>query len=432
MNLSTEKTANIEAEQTVLGAILLDSTVLDRVSNLEERDFANARHRQLFKVMRYLDQMEKPVDLVTVTTEYNRFGKVDEMGGVDYLASLADSVPTTSNIEHYAKMVRSAALRRRGIEVGNEIASLSEGDFPTDEDYFSAIESKVDELRPKDDGKMKSLKDIGPSYFTHLKQPVSTVKTGFSKFDTWSNGLARGALIISAGRPSVGKTAMLLQRVLGISNRPTAGAQAIWSQEMKNTELIDRMIANITDINYPKIIKRNLSEFDHELIQSAYKELERKPIFINDSSGVSIQEVRSKARELKRRYGKLDLIAVDYLQIMNIPKEKNETRAEAIGKVTRTAKQIAREMDCPFIMLSQMTRESEQKKKPQLSDLKESSSIEQDADIVEFLWWDQQDTDNRGKVIQQLIAKGRSIGINEFRLLFRGWKQKFEELPDKP
>src|SRR5699024_7418534 len=190
----------------------------------------------------------------------------------------------------------------------------------------------------------------------------------------------------------------------------------------------DRMISNLSGIPYNRIKNKELSPKQYGMVEEAYNKLEQLPIYIQDSSGVTIEEIRATARRFKRRYGDLAMVAVDYLQIMSIPQKRNETRAQAIGNVTTTAKSIAREMRCCFMMLSQMTRDSENFKKPQLSHLKESSSIEQDADVVEFLWHDPNDTEQQGKVIQQFIAKGRDIGINEFRLLFRGWKQQFTEL----
>src|SRR5699024_6239092 len=173
---------------------------------------------------------------------------------------------------------------------------------------------------------------------------------------------------------------------------------------------------------------KELNPKQYGFVEEAYKRFEQLPIYIQDSSGVTIDEVRATARRFKRRYGDLAMIAVDYLQIMSIPQKRHENRAQAIGNVTTAAKQIAREMKCCFMMLSQMNRDSEGAKKPNLSHLKESSSIEQDADVVEFLWHDPNDKDNQGKIIQQFIAKGRDVGINDFRLLFRGWKQHFEEL----
>ncbi|KYC92238.1 hypothetical protein B4102_3779 [Heyndrickxia sporothermodurans] len=417
-----------QAEQAVLGAVFLDSNILDEIVFLEDRDFIREQHQQIYRVMRWLEEKNKPVDITTVGEMYIQHNRQDV--SISYLTSLAESCPTTANAKYYAEIVRSKALRRRGEMLGYQISALSREDFESDEEYFSAVESMVAELRPQETGKMFSFADGRRDYFSHLLRKAEYIETGFKQFDEWAHGLWEGWLFVSAGRPSVGKTAMLLQRILGVAKakkRPVL----IWSQEMGRNQLYDRMISNITGIPYGRIKNKNLDVREYARVEDAFNELEELPIFIQDSSGVTIEEVRATAKRFKRKYGKLGMIAVDYLQIMKIPVKKGETRATAIGNVTSAAKQIAREMNCCFMMLSQMTRDSENFKKPTLAHLKESSSIEQDADVVEFLWHDPNDTDKNGKVVQQFIAKGRDTGINEFRLLFRGWKQQFEELPKK-
>ena len=423
-----EATIDITAEQSVLGAVFLEPEVLDELTFLEPRDFYSERHRKIFEVMRYLHDRGMAVDVVTVAEEYMRFGRMDDMGGITYLTELATSCPTAANAVHYAKIVRSKAIRRRGVETAMKIANLAHEDFESDEDYFAAVESLVSDMRPQEDRKMRSFRETREQYFQHLTKKAEFILTGFKQFDDWAHGLWRGWLFVSAGRPSVGKTALALQRLYNVAKQ-NAGVVLLYSQEMDENQIKDRMIACASGVNYNRIKNKNLTDNELAMIRHYYDELENLPIFIQDSSGVSIDEIRSTARLFKRRYGKIAVIAVDYLQIMSIPQKRGETRAQAIGRVTSAAKQIARDMDCCFMMLSQMTRESEQKKKPQLSDLRESGAIEQDADVVEFLWHDPSDTDPGGKVIQQFIAKGRDIGVNEFRLLFKGWVQRFEELP---
>lgn len=418
---------DISAEQSVLGAILLDSNTLDKIIFLEPRDFSIDRHQRIYQVMRFLEEQNIPVDIVTVTAEYVKFGRVDDMGNVSYLTDLANSVPTTANVEYYAQIVRSKAIRRRGASIGTKIAELSHEDFETDEEYFSAVEDLVSNIRPQKTSKMMSFSESKESYLEHLTKEAEYIKTGFTQFDAWTRGLWRGWLFVSAGRPSVGKTAMLLQRLYGIAQQ-NEGVVLFYSQEMDANQIKDRLISSATGINYARIKDKKLSANEFGVVTAMYEKLEKLPVFIQDSSGITIEEIRATAKMFKKKYGKIAVIAVDYLQIMNIPQKKGETRAQAIGTVTRNAKNIAREMNCCFMMLSQMTRESEQKKKPQLSDLKESSSIEQDADVVEFLWHNPNDTDQAGKVVQQFIAKGRDIGIKEFRLAFQGWKQHFKEL----
>ncbi|MBS4188680.1 AAA family ATPase [Bacillus sp. FJAT-49705] len=417
----------VAAEQSVLGAVFLDASVLDEIVFLEERDFSINRHQQIYKVMRYLQKRGNPVDIITVSDAIVRFGGIENIGGVSYLSQIASSCPTVANVDYYAKIVRSKAIERRTQNMGEIIKGLSRDDYDSDEEYFSNIDALVQEMRPQAAAKMKSFSESKESYFEHLATKAEYIKTGFAQFDNWARGLWRGWLFVSAGRPSVGKTAKMLQRLYGVAKQHQ-GVVLIFSQEMGENELKDRMMSSVTGISYGRIKNKELDEKEKTLLDRAYEGFEYLPIFIQDSPNVSIDDVRATARQFKRKHGKIAVIAVDYLQIMNIPQKKGETRSQAIGNVTGAAKQIAREMNCCFMMLSQMSRAFEGALKPQLSHLKESGSIEQDADVVEFLWHDPNDIVSGGKVIQQTIAKGRDTGLNEFRLLFQGWKQHFQEL----
>lgn len=419
---------SITAEMSLLGAIFLEPNVLDDITFLEDRDFAVNRHQQIYKVMRYLEKKSEPVDVVSVTNAFVKFGDIENIGGVSYLSELVASCPTATNASYYAKLIRSHAVGRRTRNMGEIISGMNRDDYETDEEFFSYIDSLVQEMRPKENAKMRSFSESKESYFKHLATKAQFIKTGFTQFDSFAKGLWRGWLFVSAGRPSVGKTAKLLQRLYGVAKQHE-GVVLLYSQEMDENDIKDRMLSQATGISYAKIKSKDLSQSEKEQLEIAYEGFEYLPLFIQDSAGVTIDEVRATARQFKRKYGKIAVIAVDYLQIMNIPQKKGETRSQAIGKVTGAAKQIAREMNCCFMMLSQMSRDFEKALKPQLSHLKESGSIEQDADVVEFLWHDPNDTEMGGKVIQQTIAKGRDIGLGEFRLLFQGWKQHFHELP---
>ncbi|MEK4650823.1 replicative DNA helicase [Niallia sp. FSL W8-0954] len=425
-----QEVTDLSVEQSVLGAILIDSNVLDEITFLEVRDFSSERHQQIYKVMRYLEKRSVPVDFVTVTETYMKFGQIENMGGVSYLMDLTAACPSTASAEYYARIIRSKALERRTKNMGEIIKGMSRSDYETDEEYFSTIEELVSDMRPQDNVKMRSFSESRDDYFNHLSTQADYIKTEFKFFDNWAKGLWRGWLYVSAGRPSVGKTAKMLQTCYGAAKQHK-GVVLIFSQEMDEDELKDRMMSSITGIPFQRIKAKTLSEKDLDTLKNAYEGFEFLPIFIQDKPYITIDEVRSIARQFKKKYGKIALIAVDYLQIMNIPQRKSETRSQAIGKVTGAAKQIAREMGCCFYMLSQMSRDFEKALKPQLSHLKESGSIEQDADVVEFLWHDPNDTEMGGKVIQQTIAKGRDTGLNDFRLLFQGWKQHFTELPSK-
>lgn len=418
---------NMSAEQSVLGAVFMDSNVLDDIVFLEERDFLPGRNREIYKVMRFLENRGKPVDIVTVTESYVRFGNLENIGGYEYLSKLAESCPTTANVEYYARIIRSKAMERRIKSTADIIQGMSRNDYETDEEFYSYVEQLVTELRPIDNAKMLSFSETRDEYYTHLKTPAEFIKTGFSEFDKWAQGLWRGWLFISAGRPSVGKTALALQRINGVAKQKE-GVVLFWSQEMKRNSLKDRMVSAETGIPFQRIKMKDLNQKEQKLVDMAYDNFEYLPIYMQDSSGVTIDEIKATAKQFKRKHGKIAMIVVDYLQIMSIPQTNGDTRALAIGRVTGQAKQIAMDMNCCFMMLSQMTRESDKRGRPVLSDLKESSSIEQDADVVEFLW-SEGETTSQGKIVNQTFAKGRDIGVNEFKLLFLNWKQKFTEVP---
>lgn len=423
-------TQGLQAEQAVLGAIFLESESLDRIPDLEARDFSTETHQLIFKAMRWLDERDMPVDLVTITEQFNKYrpGMVNPM----YVAELAQASPSAANIRYYASIVRSRAIRRRGDAVGNEIVSLSRKEFESDVEYFAAIEDLVDELRPKQVSKMQNFKEMRKEYFEKKKAKAEKIKTGwFEKYDNWAQ-LWRGWLYVLAGRPGVGKTAKALQLMHGIAvHNLNAGPVLMWSQEMDKTEVIDRLVSMIAEVNYNKLINNGgpegFTDKEWERINAAYKQCENLPIYVQDSAGVTIDEIRSTVKQFKKQFGKVAAVIVDYLQIMEITEKKGETRAQAIGRVTKMAKNIARRFKLVFIMLSQLDRAVDNEE-PKQKHLKESGSIEQDADVIEFLWFNPDDQlQDSSKIIDSIFAKGRNIGLNRFRLEFKWWYQKFVE-----
>ncbi|SDD28289.1 replicative DNA helicase [Paenibacillus sp. UNCCL117] len=444
---------DLQAERSVLGAVFLKPEVLDDLLFLEARDFYSKKNELIFGVMRYLHGKDIPIDLLTVTEHFQRRGRYDDMGGVAYIAELAQSCPTAENALYHARIVRSKAHRRRGIEAARDIVEIATGgdytvqlvpnsslknkpaEFESDEDYFAAVEERVFDIRPQNTSKMRSFADMRKDYFDHLKSKAAKLLTGvFKQFDEWAM-IWMGWLYIIAGRPGVGKTAKALQLAYGIcKHNASAGPVLFFSQEMDETELIDRMVAMSAGVNYNRLINKGgpegFTETEWKRINDAYDEIERFPLYVQDSAGVTIDEIRATARQFKKRYGKIAAIIVDYLQIMEIPlRGKNENRAQAIGRVTRTAKTMARNMKFCFIMLSQLDREVDDGE-PKLRHLKESGSIEQDADVVEFLYHGG-DYENGAKVIQSIFAKGRNVGQNRFRLKFEWWLQRYVELEKK-
>lgn len=423
--MSLFTTQALEAESAVLGAVFLDDTVMDDVGTLlEPRDFTVAANELIWTSMLHQYKNSRPIDLVTIVGSLNQYGRIEEVGGVSYIAQLANSAPTAANAKYYAELVKSAALKRRGREAGEKIYRLSEEAFENDEDYLLQVERIAMDVRPKADGDMKNVAQARKAYFDFLDQKDDFIYTGFKMFDNWMGGIGRGWLYILAGRPSVGKTAKALQLVRGIAEQD-AGHVLFWSQEMKRNQLLTRMLAPATGINGNKIRRKEIDFSEKQRLSYEYDKLEQLPIYIEDAKNITIDEVRAYARQHKRKHGKLGAIMVDYLTIMKIVQQKGETRSQAVGYVTRTAKQIALELDCPFIMLAQLSRAGTDE--PKLDHLRDSGEIEQDADVVEFLWHDPKVFSSEGKVIQSIIAKGRDVGVNQFQYLFKGWIQKYEE-----
>ncbi|TCZ76081.1 replicative DNA helicase [Paenibacillus albiflavus] len=422
------------AEQSVLGAVIRDSKCIDEIIFLESRDFLDERNELIWKVMKYLYERELPIDIITITAEYQKFKRVEDMGGVSYLSNLASAVPTSANVRYYANIVRSKGHRKRIKDLAKKLDEAADGDYESDDELFAAVDELVDETRPQKVSNMRSFAETRTSYYDHLKHKAAKLFTGlFKQFDEWAM-LWIGWLYIIAGRPGVGKTAKALQLAYGIAKfNPNAGPVLIYSQEMDENEVKDRMVAMVAEVNYPRLINKGgeggFTENEWAKINAAYDEIEKLNIYVQDSAGVTIDEIRATARAFKKKYGKIAAIIVDYLQIMEIPQRKNENRAQAIGRVTRTAKQIARNMKFVFILLSQLDRSADDEE-PKLRHLKESGSIEQDADVVEFLWFNPKSQMQKGlKIIDSIFAKGRNVGLNRFKYIFRWWHQKYVEVP---
>ncbi|ETK25585.1 replicative DNA helicase [Paenibacillus larvae subsp. larvae DSM 25719] len=425
---------NILAEQSVLGAILMDSERIDDIRFLEPRDFSQEQHELIWKVALYLDGIDKPVNVLSVTEIFTRRKRLHEIGGVEYLSQLVAACASTSKaaVVNSAQIVRKNGHRKRLIELSDEIREVASGEHDSDEDMFSAVEDLVTNIRPQESGEMKSMSDTREDYRKHLKSKAEKIYSGFKQFDEWAM-LWRGWLYILAGRPSVGKTAKALQLAYGVAkNNPDGGCVLFFSQEMGANELKDRLVSNISGVNYIRLTqkKEELTDKEWERVEKALDTLDKLPIYIQDKASVTIEEVQATVRRFKKRHGKVAAVFVDYLQIMKISQKKNQNRAEAIGNVTSAAKQMARKYKFCFVMLSQMTRESEKREEPMLSDLKESGSIEQDADVVEFLWHNGE-KENNTKVIRSYFAKGRNVGENRFKYKFEWWVQRYVELPKK-
>lgn len=419
---------SIDAEQAVLGAVLIDNDVLeDIIDLLEPRDFMGV-NELVWKAVKYLYKQNKPIDIVTVT-ELIKKAKRNDIP-VSYIAELANSVPVTSNAEHYARIVRLSALHRRGIEAGQKIIqSTEESEFESDEEYFSEIERIIADLRPQENGSILRFGELKDRHLEYLKTKDDLVLTGFPKFDQWMGGVGRGWLYVLAARPSTGKTAKMLEIAWNIAKQ-NVGQVIVFSLEMSKEQLANRITAARIQMNANRIRRKEVNELELNRVGNMYDDHQNIPLHIDDKTEVTVDYIKSTCRRIRRQHGPIAAIFVDYLQLLKIPYEKGQTRSQAIGTVTRSAKLLAKELDCPFFLLSQLNREVEKRqgKKPILADLRESGEIEQDADVVEFLWINEEEKDHNGTIVQSYIAKGRDVGVNDFKYLFKPWYQTYQEL----
>ena len=420
---------------------MLDHRAWDQIADaVTADDFYRADHRLVFKAINALVDRDLPADAVTVVQQLERQVELDAAGGVDYIAKLVEDTPSAANIRAYAQVVRERAMLRQLIEVGGDIAaSAHDSEGLAVSDLVDLAEQRVFSIADRGgrsgagfqplsnvlQGAMDTLDEL-----THSEGDITGVSTGFSEMDERTAGLQGGDLIIVAGRPSMGKTtfAVNIAENAAIGNRIPV---AIFSMEMSAEQLAFRMIGSIGRVNQSNLRRGRLSDEDHSRISSAVTMLTDAPIFIDDGAALTPTEIRARARRLKREHG-LGLIVVDYLQLMQVP-GTIENRATEISEISRSLKALARDLKVPVIALSQLNRSVEQRvdKKPVMSDLRESGAIEQDADLILFIYRDEvynPETTNRKGVADIIIAKQRNGPVGEFRLTFLGEFTKFENL----
>lgn len=414
-----EKENFLRAEQSVIGSVLLDNSILDEVE-IDPSDFSLERHQLLWKVMKYQHERNEPIDVITLTTAALKYGRIEDTGGPMYLTELAGSVYSTANIKHHVGVIQQHARILKAHDISERIKELS---MNTDQDeFYDQVDKLILTLRPNTMGKMKGFAETEKEFFEYLDTQTSTIKTGFPSFDEWSGGIGRGWLYILAGRPSIGKTAKALQMAQGMSQ---AGNILIWSQEMSFNQLKTRILSNLSGINYSKIRRKNLDFHDKLRLKETYEKVNKLPIIVEDSGGVTIEHIRSTARQIRRTKGPIAGIFVDYLTKMDIKQEKGQSWSRAVGEVSKKSKWLAQELECPFIMLAQLSREGA-KEEPQLHHLRDSGEIEQDADMVEFLW-EAEEKSLEGVIVNSTIAKGRETGTRKFKYLFKGHIQRYED-----
>ncbi len=429
---------SIEAEQSLIGGLMLDAQAWDKVADVVvSSDFYRKDHRLIFEAIANLIEDGSPCDVVTVSEHLDNRGELDQAGGLEYLATLANETPGAANARAYARILRERATLRALINAGNEIAGSA---FMTDGrsaseilDEAERVVFEIAEQGARGKQGFKSLKQILPDAVDRIDLlhqsdgDITGISTGYHEFDKMTAGLQGGDLVIIAGRPSMGKTTL----AINIAENAAIGSKvptAIFSMEMPSEQLAFRMISSLGRVDQTHLRTGRFPDEDWSRINTAVQLMSDAPIFIDDTAGLSPTEIRARARRLQREHG-LGLIVVDYLQLMQVPGNK-ENRATEISEISRSLKALAKELSVPVIALSQLNRGVEQRtdKRPVMSDLRESGAIEQDADLIIFIYREEvynQDTPRKG-IADITIAKQRNGPIGDFPLTFVGRYTKFE------
>ena len=431
---------SLEAEQSVLGGLMLDNQAWEHIADLvNEQDFYRHDHQLIFRAIAALSTDDKPYDVVTISDWLEKRGELENIGGLAYLGLLASETPTAVNIKAYAEIVREYSVLRNLIQVGHDIAnSAYNADGRSSKELLDEAEKLVFEIAEAGAGNRKGFEDIR-SLLTQAvarvqelyesDEPITGISSGFARFDEKTSGLQKSDLIIVAGRPSMGKTsfAMNLAENAAVSSGKSV---AVFSMEMPGEQLALRMMSSLGRIDQHNLRTGKLQDHDWPRLTSATTMLSKAKLFIDDTPALSPTELRARARRLKREHG-LDLIIIDYLQLMQIG-GSTENRATEISEISRSLKALAKELDVPVIALSQLNRSVEQRpdKRPVMSDLRESGGIEQDADVILFIYRDEvynPDSPDKGTA-EILIRKQRNGPIGMVKLAFLGQYTRFENL----
>ena len=427
---------SVEAEQSVLGSILLDKDAMISVSEtLIPEDFYKEAHRVIYECMLKLYNNQSEIDLITLADELRDQGYLDDIGGIAYITSLSTIVPTTSNIKYYINIEKEKSISRQLISAANDIINLGYDSSTKVEDVLENAEKKIfdisqerttNDFQPINQVLTETLSMLEKLY--EEKSDVTGLTTGFRDLNKKINGLQRSDLLLIAARPAMGKTAFALNLVQNAALKGDASV-AVFSLEMSKEQLVQRMVAAQSSVELKKIKTGTLAANDWPRITDGMAVLSGAKIHIDDTPGIKISELRSKCRKLKIEKG-LDLVLIDYLQLME-GEGHNESRQQEIAKISRSLKILAKELDCPVVALSQLSRAPEQRAdhRPMLSDLRESGSIEQDADIVMFLYRDEYynpDTE-RKNIGEVIVAKNRHGETGTVELVWFGEIQKFAD-----
>ncbi|MBZ5499006.1 MAG: replicative DNA helicase [Acidobacteriia bacterium] len=441
IDISLEKTlpCNLEAERSILGAILLDDKAIHTaVETLRKEDFYLESHRRIFEKMFALTADGTAIDLVTLKNELQRSDELESAGGAAYLASLTDGMPRAINIEHYAEIVKEKATLRRLIQISNESMARSYQGEESAQEILGDLEKAIFEIASRQF--LTGFAPIEPlvsAVYKHIEEVsnrktlVTGVETGFTELDKMTAGLHPADLIIVAARPGLGKTSLCLNiaQFVALKKQQSVG---IFSLEMSKEQLVKRLLCAEAEIDSHKVNTGFLNKEDWSRLGRAAGLLSQSKIFIDDTAGMSIAEMRSKARRLALEHG-LDILFVDYLQLMSGSNQRYENRTQEISQISRGLKALAKEIHVPVVAISQLSRAIEMRRgdhRPQLSDLRESGSIEQDADVVMFIYREDAvgPSDENSGVAEIIIGKQRNGPTGTFKLAFIKQFTKFADL----
>ncbi len=428
---------NLEAEQSVLGAILLDNMAMAKAMEvITEEDFYRSAHRKIYTAMLDLSETGEAIDQITLTEHLKRKGELESIGGAAYLAELVAAVPSSANVRYHSKIVRDKALLRSLIGTSHDIIARGyEGASSVDEllehaerSVFSIAEGKLGASFVELKQIIKESLDLVDA-LSKRKERITGIPTGFYDFDDLTAGLQPSDLVVIAGRPSMGKTSLALGMAqhAAVHHKKVVG---VFSLEMSKAQLVLRMLSSEAHVDSHALRTGRLQKEDWWRLAEAAGRLEQAPIFIDDSGAVTVQQMRGKARRLKREHG-LDLLIVDYLQLMQ-GRSDSESRQQEISDISRSLKGLAKELNVPVIALSQLSRKVEERKPPipMLADLRESGAIEQDADLVVFIYREDQydpNTEKKG-IAEILVRKHRNGPTRDIQLFFHDRFAKFESL----
>ncbi|MCM0599896.1 replicative DNA helicase [Periweissella fabalis] len=447
---------SVEAEQSVLGAIFLNATQKDALAEADQyltpQDFYRQAHTLIYKAMKELDEADLPIDIITLQNKLNSEGTLENVGGVAYLAELAGAVPTAANIGYYAQIVKEKAVLRRAINIMTDGIAKAFSEEEPSEDLLANLEAKLEAVAENQvNADFLNIQDVLKDALQEIERNsqnqdiVTGLSSGFHELDALTTGFHGGELIIIAARPAVGKTAFVLNIAQHVAVHSDE-VVAMFELEMSANGLVQRLLAAEGSVNSNHMRTGNMDKQEWQSLMMAMESLSHTKLFIDDTPGIKISEIRAKLRRLEKEQGKVGLVIIDYLQL--IESNNHENRQQEVSDISRSLKKLAKELDAPVIALSQLSRgvEQRQDKRPMLSDIRESGSIEQDADIVAFLYRDdyyeregsnddddspidpRDEGENDAGPVEVIIEKNRSGARGTAKLLFIKSYNKFSSL----